>query len=875
MPKTPTPNLPTGTVTFLFTDIEGSTRLLQSVGDDYPEVLEVHNELLRSAIEEHNGIEISTEGDAFFAVFDSARDAVLAAAAAQRSLGIHQWPGGIEVRVRMGLHTGIGTLGGDDYVGLDVHRAARIAAAAHGGQTVMSAATATLVKRDLLDELTLRHLGRHRLKDLSDPEAIYQLVVAGLSNEFPPLRTLDAVQNNLPFQLTSFVGRDRELREATRLLEETSVLTLVGPGGTGKTRLALQVAAAVADGYPHGAHFVDLSPVSDPEFLPAAILNAIGSQAPAKTSPTEWLLTLLTDRQLLLVLDNFEQLLPAALLVGKMAHSSPQSKFLITSRSPLHIRGEQQMPVPPLGVPSDGSSDPTELVEVEGIRLFVERALAASPDFDLTDANAGAIAELVTRLDGLPLAIELVASQVKLLPVGAILDRLDLHTLGYGPSDVPARQQTIWNAIDWSYELLNDPARRLFERISVFAGGARLDLIEEVCGPAKGLGANVLETLATLIDHSLVQRTDDDGQPRFRLLHVISEYAADRLHRGAEEDEIRRRHSEAFADLAERAAAGLHGDDRRRCLDELDADHDNIRAALRWAIDSRNTNLAMRIVWAGWRFWQARGFLHEALRHVDMVLEMPGGDPYRRAKTLEARGGIDWWRGDMLSCIESYRPALEIQRELGDPGEIANALYNLALGMSYAEEPVDQAIQLLDEAEDQYESIGSTGGLADVYWGRGNLVAYGRGEEAAGREFFGRAIELYREAGDRFGLGWALFEYGDTSRRLGDIEAARRNLKEGLELLHGHGDVSAVVLFLASLAGLARDTGNLERAARLAGVVNTLRLSTGADIVIHAATQARELIDDLRGNGPALTEAFEQGATMDLSEAVAYALADH
>jgi predicted ATPase/class 3 adenylate cyclase len=869
-PATPS-KLPTGTVTFLFTDMEGSTLLLQRLGDDYLEVIETHNTLVRNAIEGHRGIEMSTEGDSFFAVFASANDAVEAAMEAQKTLAAHSWPPNVELRVRMGIHTGSATLSGSNYVGLDVHRAARIAATAHGGQTVMSASTAALVERELPEGATLRGLGKHRLKDLLDPETIFQINMTGLVTEFPALRSLDAIPNNLPLQLTSFVGRERELSAAARLLGGTRILTLTGPGGTGKTRLALQLAAEVADTYPDGVHFVALASVTDPEYVPAAILNAAGIQASAKESPTDWLLAHMRTRRLLMVLDNFEQLLEAAPLIGDMARAAPGSRFLVTSRAPLHIQGEQEMAVPTLGLPPAGfAPDPLGLLNSEGIRLFVERASAASPAFSLTEANAGAVAELVSRLDGLPLAIELVASRIKLFPAQTILERLSLQTLQSGSRDLPPRQQTLTNTIDWSYDLLDDACRRLFERMSVFAGGARLDEIETICGP--DLGAEVTDTLGKLLDHSLVQTAEASGQARFRLLHVLREYAAERLRTDPQKSEIQQRHAETYAELAEQAAGELYGPNRRQRLDELDADHDNLRAALRWAIEQQETNLATRIIWAAWRFWQARGYLHDARRLVTEVLEMPEGDPRLRAKALEACGGIDWWRGAMGSSMESYRQALTIQREIGDPAEIANALYNLALGTNYADDPVDDPIELLDEAERLYEGIGSVGGLADVNWGRGNIAAYGHTDLENGRRHFGRSIEQYRQAGNEFGLGWALFEYGDTSRRLGDFETSRRSLREGLGLLYGHGDLSAVVLFLAALAGLAYDLDRRERAGRLAGVVHALRQTTGADIVIHSAIQAGELIDELRQDTGALAEVFEEGTAMDLEEAVAYAL---
>ncbi len=426
--------LPTGTVTFLFTDIEGSTRLVQALGDDWVPVLEAHNSLIDKAITGNNGVVVKTEGDSFFAVFAGAVDALEGALRAQHALMDHAWPPDGVVRARMGLHTGLGALGASDYVGLDVHRAARIADSAHGGQVVLSEPTAVLVERSLPEGVALRDLGKHRLKDLAEPETILQVIAQGLQTEFPLLRTLDAIPNNLPKLLTSFVGRDRELGEAIHLLESSRILTFTGPGGTGKTRLSLQVAAEVADDYRDGVFFVDLAPVTDIGVVASRILETLGIQASTRDeTPEQRLISQLADKGLLIILDNFEQLLDGAPLVADILRASPRTKVLVTSRAPLRISGEQEMPVPPLGVNlGDGGIDPDSLMESEAIRLFTDRAMAVRPDFRLTTDNAPIVAELVGRLDGLPLAIELVATRLRVLPVDQILSRLGARMLSVG-----------------------------------------------------------------------------------------------------------------------------------------------------------------------------------------------------------------------------------------------------------------------------------------------------------------------------------------------------------------------------------------------------------------------------------------------------------
>ncbi|HEU4757771.1 MAG TPA: adenylate/guanylate cyclase domain-containing protein, partial [Agromyces sp.] len=554
--------LPTGTVTFLFTDVEASTRMLQAAGDAWPGLLAQHDRLLRAAITANAGIVVKTEGDGFFAVFPSARDAVAAAAAAQLAFAAHDWPEGRRLTIRVGIHTGLGTLGGDDYVGIDVHRAARIAAAAHGGQVVLSEATAILVERDLPAGVRLRDLGAHRLKDLAQSETIFQLDIAGHDAEFPPLRTLDAVPNNLPLQVTSFVGRREELARARRLLDATRLLTITGTGGTGKTRLALQIGAEVGSRFRDGVFFVDLSPIHDAGLVASQVLKGLGGPAATgKRPPREVLLDRLADREVLLILDNFEQVIAAAALVAELVRVSPRSRFVVTSRGPLRITAEQEMPLEPMEVP--GALDPESPSAFDAVALLVERALAVRPDFELTARNAAAVAELVRVLDGLPLAIELVASRVRLLPVPEILARLDPASLGSGAVDLPERQRTIEGAIAWSHDLLAPPVQDLFARLGVFAGGADLEQIERVCSD---VDADVLAGLAELVDQGLLRQVEGGMRARFRTLHVIREYALQRLAASDAADAVHRRHLEAYADWAEEIAAHLLGADRKEWL---------------------------------------------------------------------------------------------------------------------------------------------------------------------------------------------------------------------------------------------------------------------------------------------------------------------
>jgi predicted ATPase len=764
-------------------------------------------------------------------------------------------------------------LGGDDYVGLDVHRAARIAATAHGGQTVLSESTAVLAESALPDQATLRDLGKHRLKDLSRPETLFQLVIEGLEEDFPPLRTLDAIPNNLPMQVTSFIGRRRELDEIRSLLEKTRLLTLTGPGGTGKTRLALQIGADLGGEFRDGVFFIDLAPVSDPEVVPSVVLSSLGVQDSSRDGDSATtLVESLRSRQVLMLLDNFEQIVPAAPLVAEMVRASPTSKFLVTSRAPLRLSAEQELPIEPMPVPvAEGALEP--LYESDAVQLFLERAMAVRPDFSVDETNAADIAELVRILDGLPLAIELVASRVRLLPASAIVARLDSGMLGEGAVDLPERQRTIEGAIRWSHDLLEDPEKQLLARMAVFAGGARLEEIEAVCGP--GLSLDVLDGLSTLLDQSLIRAVDADGESRFRMLHVIREFASRRLGEGQEEEEIRRRHLQAYIEFTEGAAPELTRRNRAEWLNRLGRDHDNLRTAHEWAVTRSEPDLARRLSFAAWRFWQARGHLHEAHRRTEAALALPDGDPFWRAKALEALGGILWWQAKTQECVEVYSRALAIQRRIGDAREVGNALYNHALALGFSATEVSQvALAEFDEAEELFRQVGDLNGLGDVSWGRGNLVALLGKDLETGVIQWERAIDYYQRAGNDFGLGWALFELGFNSRVAGRPDEAWGYLERGLRLFSRHEDVSAAVLFISLIGGVALDLGDQKRGVRLGGAFHALRIASGADIVDAEINRVEDLtLDNLEALTGDLREAYLEGSKMGYDEAVAYALA--
>lgn len=629
---------PIGTVTFLFTDIEGSTRLLQRLGEDYRTLIDDHNRLLRDAF--RDGYVSGTEGDAFFVVFRSATAAVDAAVRAQRVLDGHEWPEGTRVKVRMGLHSGEGALAGEEYAGIDVNRAARIAAAAHGGEILVSDATRALAEPALAEGLHLRDLGEHRLKDLDRPERLHQLRIEGLPDDFPPPRSLDVRPGNLPSDLTPFIGREQVLEEVRDLCRDHRLVTLTGPGGSGKTRLSLQLAHEALPLRPEGAFFVQLAPIVDPELVPDAIAKALKVVGEAGRPVLETICDHVRGKELFLVLDNVEQVIDAAPVVPELLQAAPGLQVVATSREPLRVRGEQEYAVPPMSLadPSDVPS-PEELASYESVALFLDRARSVRPSFALVEENAPAVAEICARLDGLPLAIELAAARVRVLTPRQIAERLDaaLPVLSGGGRDRPARQQTLRDAIAWSYDLLGLAERTFFRRLAVFRGGCTLEAAERVCDPQGSSGADALELLGSLVDKSLLQRVELDGEPRFELLYVIREFAKERLADEDDEPVIRRRHAAFLIELLGEAAPKLFGADQSTWLDELDREHDNVRSAISWAIRSGETSSALGLVSPCWRFWQMRGHFARGARAPgrgprDARRRGSAGPPRRRAR---------------------------------------------------------------------------------------------------------------------------------------------------------------------------------------------------------------------------------------------------
>jgi predicted ATPase/class 3 adenylate cyclase len=873
--------LPTGTITFLFTDIEGSTRLVQQEPERWPGLLTRHFEILRDAIGRHEGVEFGTEGEAIFASFESAPQALAAAVEAQRELATEPWPPNAAIRVRMGIHTGVGMVSGGMYVGLDVHRAARITSAGHGGHILISGSTYSLVRDSLAEGVRLRDLGDHRLKDLSRPEQIWGVQIDGLEIDYAELATLNAVPNNLPVQLTSFLGRERELEEARQLLIDGRLVTLTGPGGTGKTRLSLQIAASALERFPDGIYFVALGPISQPDLVLPTIGQVVGLVEPG-LKPMDRLAEHIGERCLLLVLDNFEQVGAAAPQIAELLLRAPRASILVTSRSPLRVYGEREYPVPPLKVPDPRHlPDLEQLSAYESVALFVERAMAVRPEFSITSANAPAVAEICARLDGLPLAIELAAARVRVLSPMAIMERLGdrLALLSSGARNLPERQQTLRGAIDWSYDLLNEADRRVFTRFAVFAGGATLEAVEAVVlEPDEKTDA--LDAMASLVDKSLVrQETQPDGEPRFRMLETIREYAMERLAESDEIEPLRERHAEWVIVTVEHLANEVFGDRQRETLDGFELEHDNIRAALEWTLARGRSEQAMRIFASSWRFWQMRGYLAEAREQAERVFKAGAAvTPAVRERALEAAGGIAYWQADMPAARAWYSEALDLARASGDDARIANALYNLSFTYTItsegvwttAEVDIERARAISEEAADIYRRLGDEAGLARTLWALANVQYFGK-DFARGVRFADEALEIFRRRGDRFMIAWTLYMMALYQLRQNPV-ASRASLEEALPIFIGADDKSGFALIFDAFATLDWADGDVERALRLAGYAAAQERLSGTGLARANRDFAGFSPERLTAEDPSLAARYTEGQRLTLEEATDLAL---
>jgi predicted ATPase/class 3 adenylate cyclase len=812
-------DLPTGTVTFLFTDIEGSTGLWERYPEAMSEALSRHDEILRAVIEANGGSVVKTAGDGFHAAFWSATHALEAALEAQRTLLREEWAEIGPLRVRMALHTGATEERDGDYYGPPVNRAARLLSAAHGGQVLLSSPTQELVRDTLPTGVILEDLGEKRLKDLFRPERVFQLAATDLRSEFPPLRTLEGRPNNLPLQPIPLVGRELEVSEIVERLrdEQARLLTLTGPGGTGKTRLALQAGADLLEEFDDGVFFVSLAAITDPELVPSAIAKSLGVKEGPEQSLEESLEAYLQQKRLLLILDNFEQVLEGSPLVGDLLGSCPNLKVLATSRIPLRLYGEQEYPVPPLEVPDLVRLPPLErLTQYEAVRLFVQRARAVKPDFEVTNESAPAVAEICVRLDGLPLAIELAAARTKLLPPQALLSRLSnrLKLLKGGARNLPARQQTLRATISWSYDLLNEEEKTLFWRLSVFSGGSTLEAIEEICDPEGEI--DVLEVVDSLVEKSLLRQEERvGGEPRFVMLETVHEYAVERLVEDGEAEGIRRAHAEYYLALGEEDNAKLRGPHAAKVLERLDVEHDNMRSALQWALKTGEAELALGLGGALWWFWSVRGHYGEGRRWLEQALAMDGRTS--REPMAMARAGLGALardQGDLDRAEEAAAEGLELLAEEGtDNSGEANLHLLLTLAhVAREREDYSRAAGLFEESLAWSREMGHDWGLASSVMSLAT-VTHEQGDLDRAIELYEESMELFKKRGDKLGLAWCLDNLGLVMYSLGDLGQAAKLTEEGVALLRELGAGADTAVALSNLGWMVLLQDDLEGAA--------------------------------------------------------------
>jgi predicted ATPase/class 3 adenylate cyclase len=868
--------LPTGpAVAFLFTDIEGSTRLEQSVGTvAWSAIVGRHDELLRAAIESNRGVVVKTEGDAFFAAFATPRAAVDAAIGAQRAIAATAWPDTCQVRVRMGAHLGEGRLRArsrdepEDYVGIDVNYAARIAAAANGGQIVVSQALVDALGERGAEGVELADEGLRAVKDFEEPRRLHRVVVDGAADDTRRLRTLEP-PSNLPGESTELVGREDEISLLRGVLAGNRIVTLTGPGGSGKTRLAVGVAQAVRDRFPHGTWFIDLAAIREPGLLEATIAAMLGLRDSPGRSMVEALREYLRDRNALLLLDNLEQLLPVgADVVASIARGAPEVRFLITSRELLRIGGERGHPVPPLDVDA-------------GVTLFEARALAIRPDLALDDASRRAIGAICERLFGLPLAIELAAARVRLLSPALILERLASSLdLAGGSRDLPERQRTLRGAMAWSHELLSEPERRLFRRLGAFAGGWTAELALAVADPDGTLGVDVLDGLESLADKSLVriEAAGSDAaaatvEPRFDMHPLLREYALERLDEAGERGATEARHAAAVAALTQSVGPLILGPQGQPTIRRLDREQHNVRAAIDWALRTGDLDTGLRVAAPIWRWFQQRGRLHEGRDALDRLLATPPSDARLHIDALAAVGGLAYWGDDFVVAGAAYEQRLALAEETGDPLLRADAHYDLGFISMVGADP-----QALREHEatalELYTAANHQAGIPKA---RQALVlgVFLTGDYAGALELEEKNLAEFRAAGSEYQIADSMTFHAGVYFKIGDYAQSWSFVREGLRWFAENDNQSGIARALGMAAIVSLTGGDAELGARAAGATYEVVQKKGvmlAPVKVLHLREPREIAIERLGPERA-EELMADGAAAPVEQVIEQVLA--
>ncbi|TMD33765.1 MAG: hypothetical protein E6I95_08130 [Chloroflexi bacterium] len=871
--------LPSGTLTFLLSDIEQSTTVWDQHPDEMRRAMEMHDETFQNAVSRHHGrlVELGREGDSLLCVFRRPSEAVACALDIQLDLHRAHWPSGAALRVRMALHTGEADLRDGHYFGPAVYRCARLMATSNGGQTILSGPTHDLVVDSLPDSVTLLDLGSHRLKDLSRPERVFQLTHPDLPHDFPVLKTLDAELTNLPTELTSFLGREVELSALKELVGKSRLVTISGAGGLGKTRIALHLAAELVDGFPDGVWLVELAPVPDPTLAVGAFAKSVGVR---EIPGTPLLLTLtahLQTRNCLIVMDNCEHLIDECARLSKhLIAKCPDVTLLATSRELLGVPGEQLWRLAPLALPpATGKPSARELMESEAVRLFVDRAWPNQSVPELDEHRASTILRICQRLDGIPLAIELAAARAKVMTVDDLLVRLDdrFRLLTGGGRTAGPRQQTLRATVDWSYELLDPSERKLFRRLSVFAGGFALADVESVCADVGEQSGEIVELLARLVDKSLTIPVDaGDGEAPMRLLETLQQYGRERLIEAGEAELYLRRHADHFLQLAEQAKNAGPSRDDSGWLDRLDSQHDNLRAALQTS-QTESADLNLRLATALLALWDARGYLTEGRDWLEKALAVWPDETTLRAEALGAAGWLSQRLGDFDRAASYFEESVRIARLTEEGHVAAESLANLALvrllhGQSELADPlVREAIAIAEDHHDNYATAGALLVMA--------LVAYFEGDFDQARVCAEKSLALHRELGNEKVAAFLLACLATLALDNQDEAMARANLRESLEISRRMHEKVDVAFVLETCARFAAARSNSAVAVKLAGAAASVRETVGAPAAPPWRAMVEMSQESARATlGVEVTDArWREGRALSLEQAIDEALA--
>lgn len=795
--------IPSGTVTFLFTDIEGSTKLAQKFPRFYESRLLEHDSILKETIEAYGGYQFRKVGDAICASFLNASDAVNAAVESQRKLNA-EGNKEFRIKVRMGIHTGQAEYQGGDYLGyLTLTRASRVMSVAYGGQILLTQDTFKNINGMLPENVSLRDMGERRLKDLFRPERIHQIVTSGLENDFPALKTLDERLNNLPIQLTSFVGREEEIRQIRNLFNSTRLLTLTGTGGVGKTRLAIHIAADLTDDFSDGVWFADLASLSEESLILLTLFRSLRVKEDPNQTLEESLLNYLRNKEVLIIFDNCEHLIDAsARLTEKLLSVCPKLKIIATSREALKCSGEQTHLVLSLAIPDPNEKVTSEILsQYESAKLFIDRAKTLNPSFKINNDNAPALAEICYQLDGIPLALELAAARTNVLSVEKINERLSnrFHLLSGGKRTAIPKQQTLKALIDWSHNLLSESEKILFRRLTVFSRGWSLEAAEQVCPHEKLSVEDILDMLSLLHDKSLI--IYDKEQERYQMLESIRQYGDDQLNISGEKIPMKKNHFNYFLQMADESVTKLSGSSQKEWINKLETEYSNFQSALYFIMEEQQFESAAKLATGIGRYLEIRGYITEAKRWFKDILE--GKDeinPLQRSNVLNWAGTFEWISGDFPAATHFYEESLRIRKQIGDKQGIANTLNNLGL-VAIAQDESEIGINLLEEGLKVFKEVSDKPLIADALLNLGSALAkYNINDK--GTSVLTESLDIYRELGDKRGMSMALHNLGSLANYDLDYTLGQSLYEECLVLQKELGDRRGVALTLNNLGAL-------------------------------------------------------------------------